>query len=250
MVGDRHSDIAGGTRLRHPVGRRRLGLRLGRLSCEPPSPTSWSSGQRTCELCSTWFDPRPAAEPVACRCQSPALLWSRAMTLHLHRAERADRLVAALGALLSTPLPTRSAPRSSPSPPPASSAGCPSACPASSAHARAARTGSAPASTSARRAGWSPGRSARGASRTPTTSTRGSRTGRSGRCWRSSTAAGASPGPALLWSYLGERRIRGGSGARWPPLVDGPPSGRPVRAGTPPPARDDRTLAPRARSGR
>ncbi len=27
------------------------------------------------------------------------------MTLHLHRAERADRLVAALGALLSTPLP-------------------------------------------------------------------------------------------------------------------------------------------------
>src|SRR4051794_21542442 len=27
------------------------------------------------------------------------------MTLHLHRAERADRLVAALGAVLSTPLP-------------------------------------------------------------------------------------------------------------------------------------------------
>jgi exodeoxyribonuclease V gamma subunit len=39
------------------------------------------------------------------RCQRAALVLSATMTLYLHRAERADRLVTALGDLLSTPLP-------------------------------------------------------------------------------------------------------------------------------------------------
>ena len=47
----------------------------------------------------TGFVPRPA------RCQCPALVLSATMTLYLHRAERADRLVTALGDLLSNPLP-------------------------------------------------------------------------------------------------------------------------------------------------
>ena len=38
-------------------------------------------------------------------CQSTALVLSATMTLYLHRAERADRLVTALGDLLSIPLP-------------------------------------------------------------------------------------------------------------------------------------------------
>src|SRR4029453_7857151 len=38
------------------------------------------------------------------RCQPAALMLSATMTLYLHRAERADRLVTALGDLLSTPL--------------------------------------------------------------------------------------------------------------------------------------------------
>ena len=41
----------------------------------------------------------------AARCQLPALVCTATMTLYLHRAERADRLVIALGDLLSNPLP-------------------------------------------------------------------------------------------------------------------------------------------------
>jgi hypothetical protein len=40
----------------------------------------------------------------ATRCQRPALMLFATMTLYLHRAERADRLVTALGDLLSIPL--------------------------------------------------------------------------------------------------------------------------------------------------
>ena len=41
----------------------------------------------------------------AARCQLSALVCTATMTLYLHRAERADRLVIALGDLLSNPLP-------------------------------------------------------------------------------------------------------------------------------------------------
>ena len=123
----------------------------------------------------------------AARCQLAALVCTATMTLYLHRAERADRLVIALGDLLSNPLPDAFATEIISVPTRGWSAGCP----------RASRSGLEPRLVAATEyASASPflhrGGSWRGrwqGTRPPTTSIPGGRTASYGRCFGSLTVA-------------------------------------------------------------